>query len=100
VVEAVDIRPAAEAEGQSLAATSGWPLEETATSEAYTRGVSHAANKHGRERRMEHVRRSVAVITMAQVPGNGAPLAMTAEMVEAVSSGSMIVRRAWGSCAL
>jgi NAD/NADP transhydrogenase alpha subunit len=49
---------------------------------------------------MEHVRRSVVVITMAQVPGNRAPLPMTAEMDEAVSPGSMILRRAWGSCTL
>ncbi len=80
--------------------TSGWPSEETATPEVHTRGVSQAANKHGREMLMEHVRRSVVVITMAQAPGNGAPLLMTAEMDEAVSPGSMILRRAWGSCAL
>jgi NAD/NADP transhydrogenase alpha subunit len=80
--------------------TSGWPSEETATPEAYTGGVSQAASKHEREVLMKHVRPSVVVITKAQVPGNGAPLLMTVDMVEAVSSGLMIVRRAGGSCAL
>jgi NAD(P) transhydrogenase subunit alpha len=101
VVEAVDIRPTAEDEVQSLGAVHvGVALEETATLEAHTRGVSQAANKHEREVLMEHVRRSVVVITKAQVPGNGAPLLMAVDMVEAVSSGLMIVRRAGGSCAL
>ena len=102
MVEAVDIRPAAEDEVQSLGATHvGVALEEeTATPEAYTWGVSQAASKHEREVLMKHVRRSVVVITMAQVPGKGAPLLMTADMDEAVSPGSMIVRRAGGSCAL
>jgi NAD/NADP transhydrogenase alpha subunit len=49
---------------------------------------------------MEHIRRSVVVITMAQVPGIGAPMLMTVDVVEAVSSGLMIVRRAGGNCAL
>jgi NAD/NADP transhydrogenase alpha subunit len=68
--------------------------------EAYTRGVSQAASEHEREVLMKHVRRSVVAITMAQVPGIGALLPMTAEMDEAVRSGLLIVRRAGGSYVL
>jgi NAD(P) transhydrogenase subunit alpha len=105
VVEAFDIRPGAKDEVQSLGATFiGMPIEEeAATPEGYAREVSEAARRREHEIIAQHVRRADVVITTAQVPGKRAPLLVTANMVEAMSPGSVIVDLAaeqGGNCAL
>jgi NAD(P) transhydrogenase subunit alpha len=105
VVEAFDIRPAAKDEVQSLGAIFvEVPLEEeAATTEGYAREVSEAARRREHELLMAHVRRSDVVITTAQVPGKKAPVLVTADMVEAMNPGSVIVDLAaeqGGNCAL
>jgi NAD(P) transhydrogenase subunit alpha len=105
VVEAFDIRPAAKEEVHSLGATFvGVLLEEpTATPEGYAREVSEAVRRREHEILGERVRRADAVIATAQVPGKPAPLLITAEMVEAMSPGAVIVDLAaeqGGNCAL
>jgi NAD(P) transhydrogenase subunit alpha len=105
VVEAFDIRPAAKDEVQSLGAVFvGVTLEETAaTPEGYAREVSEAVRRREHEVLAAHVRRADVVITTAQVPGKRAPLLVTADMVELMSPGSVIVDLAaeqGGNCAL
>jgi NAD(P) transhydrogenase subunit alpha len=105
VVEAFDIRPAAKDEVQSLGAVFvGVTLEETAaTPEGSAREVSEALKTREHEVLLAHVRRADVVIATAQVPGKKAPLLVTADMVELMSPGSVIVDLAaehGGNCAL
>jgi len=105
VVEAFDIRPAARDEVQSLGATFiELPLEEeTSTSEGYAREMTEATTRRVHEVMAQHVRRADVVITTAQVPGKRAPVLLTADMVEAMSPGSVIIDLAaeqGGNCAL
>ncbi|HXH10647.1 MAG TPA: Re/Si-specific NAD(P)(+) transhydrogenase subunit alpha [Alphaproteobacteria bacterium] len=105
VVEAFDIRPAARDEVQSLGATfiELRLEEEAATSEGYAREVSEAATRRVHEVLAQHARRADVVITTAQVPGKRAPVLLTADMVEAMSPGSVIIDLAaeqGGNCAL
>jgi NAD(P) transhydrogenase subunit alpha len=105
VVEAFDIRAAAREEVHSLGATFvGLPLEEsTATPEGYAREVSEAVRQREHELLRELVRRADVVIATAQVPGKPAPVLITADMVEAMAPGAVIVDLAaaqGGNCAL
>ena len=105
VVEAFDIRASAKDEVQSLGASFvGMTLEEAvATPEGYAREVSEAGRRREHEALMAHVRRADVVIATAQVPGKKAPLLVTADMVELMSPGSVIVDLAaeqGGNCAL
>ena len=97
VVEAFDIRPAVKEQVESLGArfVEGEDDEpggtDAETEGGYAKEVSESEQE--RERRMlaEHVADSDVVITTAQVPGRRAPRLVTAEMVERMRPGSVIV---------
>jgi NAD(P) transhydrogenase subunit alpha len=77
--------------------------EAVATPDGYAREVSEAVRRREHEALMAHVRRADVVIATAQVPGKKAPLLVTADMVEVMSPGSVIVDLAaeqGGNCAL
>lgn len=97
VVEAFDIRPAVQEQVESLGARFvAWEDEEEEAPDAETEGgyaKEVSESEQERERRMlaEHVADSDVVITTAQVPGRPAPRLVTAEMVERMRPGSVIV---------
>ncbi len=95
VVEAYDVREAAKEEVQSLGARFvELPLEtgqEGSGSGAYATAMSDEALARQRELMLKTVAASDVVITTAQVQGAKAPVLITAEMVEAMSPGSVVV---------
>lgn len=104
VVEAFDIRPAVKEEVQSLGAKFvEVPLEEeTTASGGYAKEVSETAKERSRQVITDHIKQSDVVITTAQVPGRKAPMLVSAEMVEQMKPGSVIVDLAaeqGGNCA-
>jgi NAD(P) transhydrogenase subunit alpha len=106
VVEAYDVREAAKEEVQSLGARFvELPLDtgqEGSGSGAYATAMSDEALARQRELMLKTVAGSDVVITTAQVQGARAPVLVTAEMVEAMSPGSVIVDLAaeqGGNCA-
>ncbi|ERN42385.1 NAD/NADP transhydrogenase alpha subunit [Rubidibacter lacunae KORDI 51-2] len=105
VVEAFDIRPAVKEEVQSLGATFVEVKleEETATTGGYAREVSENSKQRSQRLIAEHVATADVVITTAQVPGRRAPILVTAEMVQAMQPGAVIVDLAsmqGGNCEL
>jgi NAD(P) transhydrogenase subunit alpha len=104
VVEAFDIRPAVQAEVQSLGATFvGVELaEETGATGGYALEVSATAKRREQELLRPHVQRADVVICTAHVPGKPAPLLVTDAMVAGMQPGSVIVDLAaeqGGNCA-
>ncbi len=109
-VEGYDIRAAVKEEVESLGAKFvEWGEDEAAaTADHETEGgyaKQLAEDEQARERELvaRHVAKSDIVITTALVPGKPAPVLITAEMVEAMSPGSVIVDlagEAGGNCAL
>jgi NAD(P) transhydrogenase subunit alpha len=95
VVEAYDVREAAKEEVRSLGARFvELELEtgqEGAGSGAYASAMSDDAIARQRELMLKTVAASDVVITTAQVQGAKAPVLITAEMVEAMSPGSVVV---------
>ena len=95
VVEAYDVRDAAKEEVQSLGARFvELPLDtgqEGPGSGAYATAMSDEALARQRELMLKTVAASDVVITTAQVQGAKAPVLITAEMVEAMSPGSVVV---------
>jgi NAD(P) transhydrogenase subunit alpha len=107
VVEAYDVRAAAKEEVQSLGARFvELPLEtgqEGSGSGAYATAMSDETLARQRELMLQTVAASDVVITTAQVQGARAPVLVTAEMVAAMSPGSVIVDLAaeqGGNCEL
>lgn len=104
VVQAFDIRPAVKEQVESLGATFvGLTVEEAEDKGGYAKEVSE--DVHRREQELLHrlVAEADVVITTAQVPGKKAPVLITAEMVDAMRPGSVIVDVAadsGGNCAL
>ena len=104
VVEAFDIRPAVKEEVQSLGArfVELELNEDTVASGGYAKELSEEAKQRSRELVSDHIAQSDVVITTAQVPGKKAPLLVTAEMVERMKPGSVVVDIAaeqGGNCA-
>ncbi len=106
VVDAYDVRAAAKEEVLSLGARFvELPLDtgqEGSGSGAYASAMSDEALARQRELMLATVAASDVVITTAQVQGAKAPVLITAEMVEAMSPGSVIVHLAaeqGGNCA-
>lgn len=105
VVAGYDIRPAAREQVESLGATFvGGPVEEAA---ADTGGYAAEVTEDTRDRQLaalsDHVGAADIVITTAQVPGRRAPLLITADMVEAMRPGSVVIDLAassGGNCEL
>jgi NAD(P) transhydrogenase subunit alpha len=92
VVSAYDVRPAVKEEVQSLGATFiELPLESQEGEGGYAREQSEEFLRKQRELIGEHVAKSDVVITTAAVPGRRAPLLVTAEMVNGMRAGSIIV---------
>ena len=92
-VRAYDIRAAAAEQVQSLGATfvqAALP-EEAEVEGGYARELSGSEEDRQHQLLMEEVPAADAVITTAQIPGRPAPRLITAEMVERMAPGSVIV---------
>ena len=107
VVEAFDIREAAKEEIRSLGATPvEWEVDEGVETEGeggYAAELSQDTQALQRQALTRHVADSDAVISTALVPGRPAPLLVTADMVEGMAPGSVIVDLAaetGGNCEL
>ncbi len=106
LVQAYDIRPAVKEQVQSLGAKFvELPLEtkEAETAFGYARAMDEEFYRRQRELMAKVVSESDVVITTAAVPGKRAPLLVTAEMVQGMKSGSVIVDLAadrGGNCEL
>ena len=92
VVSAYDVRPAVKEEVQSLGATFiELPLVAQEGQGGYAREQSEEFLRKQRELIGEHIAKSDVLITTAAVPGRRAPLLVTAEMVQGMRPGSVIV---------
>jgi NAD(P) transhydrogenase subunit alpha len=99
-VEAFDIRPEVKEQVESLGATFvEWEDEDedVATEDGYATEVSEETEARERELIGRHAAEADVVITTAQVPGGKAPTLVTAEMVEDMDAGSVIVDLAGAS---
>jgi NAD(P) transhydrogenase subunit alpha len=105
VVSAFDVRPVVKEQVASLGATFlDMTLEEdTQTAGGYAKELSADAHQWELAFIARHVREADIVITTAQIPGKPAPELITAEAVEGMRAGSVIVDLAaesGGNCAL
>jgi NAD(P) transhydrogenase subunit alpha len=104
VVQGFDIRPAVKEQVESLGAQwVGMELKEAEGTGGYAKEVSEETQ----HREHEHLHRLVSdadvVITTAQIPGRPAPILITADMVDAMKAGALIVDLAaesGGNCEL
>ena len=105
-VEAYDVRPAVKEQVQSLGAKFVELPLESADSEdkgGYAKAQDESFYKRQREMMLKVVAASDVVITTALIPGKRAPILVTAEMVEAMAPGSVVVDLAaerGGNCEL
>ena len=105
-VEAYDVRPAVKEQVQSLGAKFvELPLEAADAEDkgGYARAQDESFYKRQREMMLKVVAASDIVITTALIPGRPAPKLVTAEMVEAMAPGSVVVDLAaerGGNCEL
>jgi len=106
VVEGYDVRAAAGEQVKSLGATflevdlGGIKTEDAG---GYAVELSDEAMNRGRALIAEHARQADIIITTAQVPGRRAPLLITAEAVDGMRRGSLVIDLAGatgGNCAL
>lgn len=105
LVQAYDIRPAVKEQVESLGATflSMEIDEDTETAGGYGKELSEEAHRRELAFIAQHVKDADVVISTALIPGKRAPLLITAEAVEAMKRGSVIVdlaAEAGGNCAL
>lgn len=105
IVEVSDIRPAVKEEVESLGGRFiELPMsEDGAGSGGYAKQMSEEFLRQQREIVARHVAGADVVITTALVPGKPAPKLVTAEMVESMRAGAVIVDMAveeGGNCAL
>ena len=106
VVEAYDTRPAVKEQVESLGGRFAELELGTADAEeksGYAKGQSEEFYRKQQEMMFKYVTAADAVITTALVPGQRAPVLITAEMVEGMRPGSIIVDLAaeqGGNCAL
>jgi proton-translocating NAD(P)+ transhydrogenase subunit alpha len=94
VVQAYDVRPAVREQVQSLGARFvELPLEAGSAQDerGYARVMDDAFYKRQREMMAQVVAQSDVVITTAAVPGKKAPVLITADMVEGMKPGSVVV---------
>jgi NAD(P) transhydrogenase subunit alpha len=103
VVKAFDVRAAAKEEAESLGATF---LDTGVSAEGaggYARELSEEEMGRQRAALASEVAASDVVITTAAVPGRAAPILVTAEMVDGMAEGAVVVDMAadsGGNCAL
>jgi NAD(P) transhydrogenase subunit alpha len=105
-VEAYDVRPAVKEQVQSLGARFVEMALETGDAEdkgGYARAQDESFYRRQREMMLKVVAGSDVVITTALIPGKRAPILVTAEMVEGMAPGSVVVDLAaerGGNCEL
>jgi NAD(P) transhydrogenase subunit alpha len=105
-VEAYDVRPAVKEQIQSLGAKFVELPLETAGAEGsggYAKAQDESFYRRQREMMLKVVGESDLVITTAAIPGKRSPILITAEMVQAMTPGSVIVDLAaerGGNCEL
>jgi NAD(P) transhydrogenase subunit alpha len=104
IVQAFDIRPAAREQVESLGATFvGLELETAEDAGGYAKEVSDDVHRREQELLLRLLRDADAVISTALIPGKPAPVLITAEMIEAMRPGSVLVdlaAEAGGNCEL
>src|SRR5687768_2839813 len=106
VVEAFDTRPVVKEQVQSLGATFvelSLGSDDTQDAGGYARELAEEHIRKEKELIHEHARNADVVITTALVPGRRAPVLVTAETVESMKPGSVIVDLAGemgGNCEL
>jgi len=106
IVEAYDVRPVVKEQVESLGARFlDLPLETAAAQDqgGYAKAQDEAFYQRQREMMLKAMAANDVVITTAAVPGRKAPILVTAEMVRAMQSGSVIVDLAaerGGNCEL
>jgi NAD(P) transhydrogenase subunit alpha len=94
VVQAYDVRPAVKEQVESLGAKFvELPLEAADAQDkgGYARAMDESFYRRQRETMLKVVAGSEVVITTAAVPGQKAPILLTAEMVDAMPPGAVIV---------
>ena len=105
-VEAYDVRPAVKEQVQSLGARFVEMALETGDAEdkgGYARAQDESFYRRQREMMLKVVAGSDVVITTALIPGKRAPILVTAEMVDGMAPGSVVVDLAaerGGNCEL
>jgi H+-translocating NAD(P) transhydrogenase subunit alpha len=105
-VEAYDVRPAVKEQVQSLGARFVEMPLETADSEdkgGYAKAQDESFYRRQRELMLKVVAGSDVVVTTALIPGKRAPILVTAEMVDGMAPGSVVVDLAaerGGNCEL
>lgn len=105
IVEVSDIRPAVKEQVQSLGGRFiDLPMEESGEGTGgYAKEVSADFLRQQREIVTRHIAAADVVITTAQVPGKKAPVLVTADMVEKMRPGSVVIDlavEAGGNCEL
>ena len=111
VVEGYDVRPAAVEQIRSMGARAveldgseaGTDGSDTEDNGGYARAQTDDAADRQRELLAPHVAEADVVITTAAIPGRASPLLVTAEMVDAMAPGSVVIDLAserGGNCAL
>lgn len=105
VVEAYDVRAVVKEQVESLGATfvEVPAIEDAETEGGYAREVSEESQRRANEVIAERLRSTDACITTALIPGRPAPRLITAEMVEGMPYGSLVVDLAaeqGGNCEL
>jgi NAD(P) transhydrogenase subunit alpha len=93
VVRAYDVRPEARAEAESVGATF-LELRSVATAEGgggYARALTPDEQRAQQGELSRHIARHDIVITTAQVPGRRPPVLVTAEAIEAMRPGSVVL---------
>src|SRR5438874_1463629 len=105
-VEAYDVRPAAKEQVQSMGARFVEMALETADAEdkgGYAKAQDETFYRRQREMMLKVVAGSDVVITTALIPGKKAPILITAEMIDGMAPGSVVVDLAaerGGNCEL
>src|SRR5712691_11890101 len=95
VVQAYDVRPAVKEQVESLGARFvELPLEagEAQDQGGYAKAMDESFYRRQRETMLKVVAASEVVITTAAVPGKKAPILITADMVDAMPPGAVVVR--------
>jgi len=106
VVEAYDVRPAVKEQVQSLGAKFlDLPLETSSAQDqgGYAKQLDESVYRRQRELLLKAVAANDVVITTAAIPGKKSPVLVTAEMVEKMAPGSVIIDLAaerGGNCEL
>ena len=111
VVEGYDVRPAAVEQILSMGARAveldlsdaGGDPTRTETAGGYAQAQSEAVASRQQELLVPHVAEADAVISTAAIPGRASPLLITAEAVDAMATGSVVIDLAaerGGNCAV